>query len=82
MRVFVDVRGQTENLGDSVLRRAWLDALRPIGELNALVGDDPEYASGLGLTGSDRVFTQWRPWFREALRRGGDRSDRLRAECR
>jgi hypothetical protein len=73
MRVFVDVRGLSENLGDSVLRRAWLDALRPIGQINALVGDDADYASGLGLTAQDRPFRQWGPWFRSALRAGAGR---------
>src|SRR6478735_1052970 len=67
VRVVVDARGKTDNLGDSILRRAWLDALRPIGEMAALVGEDADYASGLGTTGSDRVFQRWGPWFRSAL---------------
>ena len=70
MRVFVDARGKTDNLGDSVLRRAWLDALRPLGDLNVLVGDDAQYTSGLGLADSDTADEQWGQWFRRALRTG------------
>ena len=70
MRVFVDARGKTDNLGDSVLRRAWLDALRPLGDLNVLVGEDAQYTSGLGLADSDTADEQWGQWFRRALRTG------------
>ncbi|MGS0683815.1 hypothetical protein ACVBEQ_01460 [Nakamurella sp. GG22] len=68
VRVFVDIRGQVDNLGDSVLRRAWLDALRPIGTLHAMTGSDDDYRAGLGLRSADMEFRDWTAWYREALR--------------
>ena len=52
-RVFCNPAGQRDNLGDSVLRRPYLAALREGGDLHVLVGDDADYASGLGITGVD-----------------------------
>lgn len=54
--VFVNPSGQRENLGDSVLRRAYLDALRESGVLHVYVGEHPGYVSGLGLRDADIAY--------------------------
>lgn len=68
-RIFVNPSGQRDNLGDSVLRRGYLDALRAHGELHVHVGAHHEYATALGLTGDDVVYVSKRDWFRAAWRR-------------
>ncbi|HEY9307030.1 MAG TPA: hypothetical protein VIP82_04420 [Microbacterium sp.] len=68
MRVFVNPSGQRENLGDSVLRRAYLNELRACGELHVLAGEHPSYVSGLGLRPEDRIYESKREWLIEALR--------------
>ncbi|HYI34702.1 MAG TPA: polysaccharide pyruvyl transferase family protein [Glaciibacter sp.] len=64
MKIFVSVLGQVDNVGDTVLRRAYLDALRPAGQLQVYVGErDSSYLSGLGLAETDvlvRSRSQWR----------------------
>ncbi|MFS0868187.1 polysaccharide pyruvyl transferase family protein [Microbacterium sp. 179-B 1A2 NHS] len=60
--IFVNPAGQRDNLGDSVLRRAYLDALRARGELHVLVGRDADYASGLGLQPADVTYTSRLRW--------------------
>lgn len=64
MKIFVSVLGQVDNVGDTVLRRAYLDALRPAGQLQVYVGErDASYLSGLGLADTDvlvRSRSQWR----------------------
>lgn len=64
MRVFVSAMGQRDNLGDTALRRAFLDTLRSYGPLTVFVGDRSDgYIAGLGLTGSDtlvRTSPEWR----------------------
>jgi polysaccharide pyruvyl transferase WcaK-like protein len=67
-RLFVNPSGQRDNLGDSVLRRAYLDALRRHGELHVHVGDNDEYASALGLIGADVVYRSKKAWFQSAWR--------------
>ncbi|WP_050901749.1 polysaccharide pyruvyl transferase family protein [Microbacterium testaceum] len=62
--VFVAVTGQEDNLGDSVLRRGLLNALRPSGSrLHILTGkNSPAYCSALGLSSDDVVFTDTKAW--------------------
>lgn len=67
MRVYVNPSGQRENLGDSVLRRAYLNELRHCGELHILAGEHPAYVSGLGLRPNDRVYSSKREWLVGAL---------------
>lgn len=56
--VFVSARGQHDNLGDSVLRRGLLDALRPLGSLHVNVaGLSDGYLGALGL-GADDVLVR------------------------
>ncbi|WP_028050853.1 polysaccharide pyruvyl transferase family protein [Cellulomonas sp. URHD0024] len=73
-RVLVSAEGQVDNIGDSVLRRGLLDALRPLGELVVgLRGSTPDYASGLGLHDSDEVVSssgEWRSLVASQTRRG------------
>lgn len=69
MKIFVSVLGQVDNVGDTVLRRAFLDALRPAGQLQVYVGErDSSYLSGLGLS-SDDVLVRSRQQWRRAIRR-------------
>lgn len=73
MRVFVDAGGQHDNVGDSALRRAYLDALRPIGELHVLAATPEDYLTGLQLRPEDRLYTapqHWRSAARTNLLRG------------
>jgi hypothetical protein len=65
-RIFVNPAGQRDNLGDSVLRRPYLEALRDAGELHVLVGSDLDYASALGLTDSDVIYRSRLGWVRKA----------------
>lgn len=56
MPIFVNAGGQRDNIGDSLLRRAYLNALRPLGSLHVYTGPDAGYNSGLGLQESDRAY--------------------------
>lgn len=64
MRVLVSAVGQHDNVGDTVLRRGLLDALRTIAPLRVYVGGKPEgYLDGLGLGPDDiavRDGAEWR----------------------
>lgn len=67
--VFVSTVGQDSNVGDSVLRRAYLDALRRAGQLHVLVGDNSKsYVSALHLGPHDIVYASRRAWWGQALR--------------
>lgn len=66
-RIFVNPSGQKENLGDSILRRAYLDTLRRYGELHVYAGTHTAYISGLGLGASDVVYHSRHSWLRAAL---------------
>lgn len=56
MKVFASVLGQTDNVGDTVLRRGFLNAIRPAGDLQVFVGTrDDAYLSALGLQDSDTL---------------------------
>ncbi|QTE28905.1 hypothetical protein [Pengzhenrongella sicca] len=73
--VLVSARGQVDNLGDSVLRRGLLRALRPAGDLVVnVVGMPAGYRAGLGLGPSDRLVADagaWGPLLARGLLRGG-----------
>jgi len=62
--IFVSAKGQEDNVGDSLLRRGYLDTLRRAGSLHVLVSDDDGYNTGLGLTAGDVQY-----WSRDAWRR-------------
>ncbi|MFB2586742.1 glycosyltransferase [Herbiconiux liukaitaii] len=67
--VFVSAVGQDSNVGDSVLRRAYLDALRHAGTLHVLTGDNSSsYITGLGLQDHDVPYASRRAWWRAALK--------------
>ncbi|WP_158251169.1 polysaccharide pyruvyl transferase family protein [Cryobacterium sp. Y11] len=69
MRIFASAMGQIDNVGDTVLRRAFLDALRGAGQLQVFVGSRADsYLSGLGLQGEDRVYRTSAEWRREISR--------------
>ncbi|MGO4691448.1 hypothetical protein [Glaciibacter sp. 2TAF33] len=69
MKIFASVLGQVDNVGDTVLRRAFLEALRPAGELQLFVGErDDSYLGALGLTDADTVFRSSASWRREVSR--------------
>ncbi|MFG6503088.1 polysaccharide pyruvyl transferase family protein [Microbacterium sp. P05] len=66
-QVFVSAVGQDTNVGDSVLRRGYLDALRQVGRLNVLLdGTSSDYRDGLGLTNDDNIFDARELWWRES----------------
>ena len=64
--VFVNPSGQRANLGDSVLRRAYLDALREGGRLHVYVGEHPGYVSGLALRDEDVAYASKAAFVRAA----------------
>lgn len=67
-RILVSAEGQTDNVGDSVLRRGLLDTLRQHGELVVRLADTtPEYVAGLRLDPRDTVVTSRVQWQREVL---------------
>lgn len=74
MEVLASAVGQHDNVGDTVLRRAYLDALRPLGRLHVLVGDKPDgYVRGLAPREGDvlhRDPASWRRAVSGALLRG------------
>lgn len=65
-RVFVNPAGQRDNVGDSVLRRPYLDALRRRGELHVLASGE-DFSSGLGLRAEDIVYSSRARWFLGAV---------------
>ncbi|NLU61685.1 hypothetical protein HCA61_05330 [Rhodococcus sp. HNM0563] len=70
-RVFVWATGQDDNIGDSLLRRAYLGRLREIGDLTVWIGSgSASFISGLGLTKADRIVSSYLRWYREALAAG------------
>lgn len=67
-RILVSAEGQTDNVGDSVLRRGLLDALRPYGRLVVRLADTTdEYVTGLRLHADDTVVTSRAQWQSEVL---------------
>jgi len=65
--IFVSALGQTDNIGDSALRRGYLGALRYAGRLHVLVPDDDSYVSGLGLRVEDVCYRNRSKWRGAAL---------------
>lgn len=65
---FVRVTGQAMNVGDSVLRRAYIRSLRGLGTAHLYVRQMPQgYIDGLGLEAGDVVYrseTEWKSAFR------------------
>ncbi|PWD51939.1 hypothetical protein C8046_16085 [Serinibacter arcticus] len=69
MSVWVSVPGQVDNVGDTVLRRGLLEALRPLGTLHVFVGDhDDAYCTGLRLRPEDVVHRSVPAWRRDVAR--------------
>lgn len=62
--VHIDIGGQDDNLGDSALRQAYLQALRGPDRLFRLVGGNQssDYLAGFALTEADKWFTDRRQW--------------------
>ncbi len=73
MQVFASAMGQFDNVGDTVLRRGFLNALRRVGPLHVFVGaHDADYLSALELTGDDTIYrtsAEWRSRILRALTR-------------
>jgi hypothetical protein len=66
-RVFVSAVGQDTNVGDSVLRRGYLDALRTVGQIHVLVsGTSDDYRDGLGLREEDIAYDTRDAWWSDA----------------
>jgi len=66
--IYVNPAGQRDNIGDSVLRRPYLETLRTAGTLHVLAGDHDDYNSGLGLSPADHVYTSKARWLIAASR--------------
>lgn len=67
-RIFVSVVGQNSNIGDSILRRAYLDCLRNVGSLHVLIeGTSEDYRSGLKLRPGDITYSSRTVWWRAGL---------------
>lgn len=63
MRILASAVGQYDNVGDTVLRRGFLDHLRTIAPLRVYVGDKTaDYVSGLGLQTGDIAVTNSKEW--------------------
>lgn len=67
--VYVAVGGQRDNIGDTALRRAFLDVLRTAGTLHITTGNAPEsYIAGLRLHSADVVYEDRKSWRRASIR--------------
>jgi hypothetical protein len=75
MRILASAVGQYDNVGDTVLRRGFLDHLRTIAPLRVYIGDKTDdYVSGLGLQPDDiavRNAKEWRSEVSKELLSGG-----------
>jgi len=73
--IYVPAIGQYDNIGDIILRRPLLDALRQRGPLHVYIGNAPDgYAEGLQVRPGDTIYRSFRRWYLAALRdaiRGG-----------
>jgi polysaccharide pyruvyl transferase WcaK-like protein len=68
-RVYFDANGQEDNLGDSVLRRAYFEMLRPHGEIYLNGGGNSRgYLAAFPLRDGDQMFTSLDKWM-QACRR-------------
>jgi hypothetical protein len=71
-QVFAWLTGQTDNVGDSVLRRGYVESLETLGRVTAWAGDPRQgYVTGLGLAPSamSRSFGTWIRTFARAAAR-------------
>lgn len=67
--LFITVTGQEDNLGDSLLRRGYLQSVRSLGELHVLTGyNSPGYVTGLGLSDVDIAYADRGAWERRLVR--------------
>lgn len=66
-RIFVNPAGQRDNLGDSVLRRPYLDWLRQTGRLYVLARSDDDFGSALELHSDDHAYSSRALWLSRAL---------------
>jgi hypothetical protein len=61
--IFVPAIGQYDNIGDVLLRRPLLDALRPLGPLHVYLGDAPDgYLDALELDAQDVTYRSYLRW--------------------
>lgn len=68
-RVFAWLTGQDDNIGDSVLRRGYVEALQGVGDSSVYIGGgSDDYVSALGLTPRDVTFSDVRRWLHAAWR--------------
>lgn len=69
MRVFIDLSGQDDNLGDAILRRALLHALPATAQDVTVLanGSSPAYVSGLQVPKSHHLTLSRGSWTRELL---------------
>lgn len=66
--VFVSAAGQSDNIGDTVLRRAFLHRLRDSGPLHIYLNDLPQgYRTGLDIQPTDTVYSSGFTWRRAAI---------------
>lgn len=62
--VFAWMTGESTNLGDSVLRRPYVAALRDIGPLDLWINrGTPDFLTGLGLSHEDRLSRGFLSWY-------------------
>lgn len=67
--IFVPAVGQYDNIGDIILRRPLLDALREHGTLHVYLGDYPQgYRESLRLSADDVVYRSFWSWYRAVMR--------------
>lgn len=63
MRILASAVGQYDNVGDTVLRRGFLDHLRTLAPLRVFVGDKSDgYITGLGLDAEDDIERDPQKW--------------------
>jgi hypothetical protein len=68
--IHVWATGQDDNIGDSLLRRGYLNALRQIGSLNVWTGPaSPGFISGLGLAKEDGRNASFAAWYWSAMQK-------------
>ncbi|MFF0817864.1 polysaccharide pyruvyl transferase family protein [Rhodococcus sp. NPDC003318] len=66
--VYIWATGQDDNIGDSLLRRAYISELRAHGRVVVWVGESSQqFIAGLGLSESDRIIGNYFRWFAHAL---------------
>lgn len=70
--IFVTLKGQDDNIGDSMLRREYLSALRNYGPVHVLIDDAATgYNEGLGLQLNDFVYSRKSKWLLAMVRASG-----------